>query len=350
MSTIIPPLPTTPPTSVPQNVEPKFGSYLTSILPADVAVACGAFSVAMQQVRNISKINIEQFAQVVQNLETTRDLPLVAGTNVPVDATLAAVATASIAQGSGPNGTYRAGDFFGAMSGTPYNVKPVEAAINKLNTAALETIYDNILILLAGAGPYDAALQVLITAADTEINNILTASSAQAQYLNQLWDGLGTQLALEQAARPRGLSDLPADAEFSFGSRPTTELSFLDLFEQFSIATGPSEWSQTLEGIADWTTTGGQSIVALMREIRNKNRLSKIGIELDDTVPDNFNLEETAAQIANGDSYLEVNNLSPSPYGFYDAANQEYVVTNTAYGGEKVLDTGGPMVPGSLAA
>ena len=41
-----------------------FDSYLYGIIPDDQAVLAGAFSVSMQQVRNIDKIDIEQFAQV----------------------------------------------------------------------------------------------------------------------------------------------------------------------------------------------------------------------------------------------------------------------------------------------
>jgi hypothetical protein len=113
-------------------------------------------------------------------------------------------------------------------------------------------------------------------------------------------------------------------------------------------------WSQTLEAIANWNTTGGQSIVGLLREIRNKHRLQKIGVELDNTIPDTFSLQETITQISNGKNYLMITTptpavLTPQPYGYYDPAEEEYILADTNYGGPKILDFGGPMVPGSLA-
>jgi len=39
-----------------------FGSYLSGILPDDIATAAGAFSAAMQQIKNISNIPTQKFA------------------------------------------------------------------------------------------------------------------------------------------------------------------------------------------------------------------------------------------------------------------------------------------------
>jgi hypothetical protein len=65
------------------NVQPineGFGSYLNGIIPDDIAVSCGAFSQSMRQIKNITNIPVEKFAQVVANLETMKDLDL-DGTN-----------------------------------------------------------------------------------------------------------------------------------------------------------------------------------------------------------------------------------------------------------------------------
>ena len=96
-----------------------FGSYLEGILPPDFALAAGAFAVSMQQIKNISSIPIEKFAQVVTNIETTAGLNLTTS-SVPVDRTLVSEALPLIALGSGPYGTYTMSDFFGCMNGLPY--------------------------------------------------------------------------------------------------------------------------------------------------------------------------------------------------------------------------------------
>jgi hypothetical protein len=117
-----------------------FGSYLDGILPPDLATAAGAFSVSMQQVKNISSIPIEKFAQVVTNIETISGLP-VNGTSVPVDNTLVNGALPLIALGSGPYGTYTMSDFFGCMTGLPYIGIDILGLINALETPVLYNIY-----------------------------------------------------------------------------------------------------------------------------------------------------------------------------------------------------------------
>lgn len=126
-----------------------FGSYLDTILPPDIAAACGALSVAFQQVKNITNIPVEKFAQVVTNLETTVGLN-VNGTNVPTDLTLRTAGRPLIALGSGPQGTYTASDFFGCMSGLPYN-GPLQNIYDKLKevaTTKLYTIYEQLYLAI----------------------------------------------------------------------------------------------------------------------------------------------------------------------------------------------------------
>jgi hypothetical protein len=121
-----------------------FGSYLQGILPDDIAAAAGAFSASMQQIKNVRKLEIEKFAQVVISLETTAGLNLVNGTNVPTDTTEAKAALALIALGSGPYGTYTFSDFFGCMSGLPYPWKDIQPAIVGLQSDTLTNIYQQL--------------------------------------------------------------------------------------------------------------------------------------------------------------------------------------------------------------
>ena len=140
---------TTATTQVNLQILPEgFGSYLENILPSDVAAAAGAFSATMQQIKNIRKLEIEKFAQVVASLETTTGLNLVSGTNVPTDTTEAKAALALIALGSGPYGTYTYSDFFGCMSGLPYPWKDIQSSIIGLQTKTLATIYENLWLAL----------------------------------------------------------------------------------------------------------------------------------------------------------------------------------------------------------
>jgi hypothetical protein len=126
--------------SIAQQFPIGFGSYLDGILPPDIATSAGTFSVTMQQVKNISSIPIEKFAQIVTNIETINGLPI-NGTAVPVDTTLVSGALPLIALGSGPYGTYTMSDFFGCMTGLPYIGIDILGLINALETPTLYNIY-----------------------------------------------------------------------------------------------------------------------------------------------------------------------------------------------------------------
>ena len=126
-----------------QPIPQGFGAYLDGILPPDIAKAAGAFSVAMQQIKNISSIPIEKFAQVVNSLETTKGLN-VNGSSVPTDTSLASQGLALIALGNGPYGTYTMSNFLGCMSGLPYLGINIRQLIQQLETPTLYDIYKNL--------------------------------------------------------------------------------------------------------------------------------------------------------------------------------------------------------------
>jgi len=123
-----------------------FGAYLQNILPPDVATAAGAFSATMQQIRNISKTNIEQLAQIVPNLETTKGLSQVNGTGVPTNEALNTAGLSLTALGTGPKGTYTMSDLFGSMSGLPYPWINIQSSIEALQTTKLFNIYNQLFL------------------------------------------------------------------------------------------------------------------------------------------------------------------------------------------------------------
>lgn len=118
-----------------------FGSYLTAILPDDIATSTGAFSYSMQQITNIFSVDFEKFAQAVYSLETTKGLNLINGTSVPANVGIAQQVTTTAALGSGPNGSYTMSDFFGCMSGLPYMWGDIYSGISQLQTSALADTY-----------------------------------------------------------------------------------------------------------------------------------------------------------------------------------------------------------------
>ena len=153
-----------------QAIPQGFGAYLDGILPPDIAIAAGAFSVSMQQIKNISSVPIEKFAQVVNSLETTKGLN-VNGSSVPTDTTLASQGLALIALGNGPYGTYTMSNFLGCMSGLPYLGIDIDGLTKNLQTTTLSDIYKNLYLAVTwdtatatasptGTGPYTVTVTV----------------------------------------------------------------------------------------------------------------------------------------------------------------------------------------------
>ena len=283
------------------NTSIKFGSYLIGILPPEVATACGAFGVSMGQIKKIKNVPIEKFAQVVSNLETTKNLPLVGGTDVPVDTSSVQAAAALVALGSGPDGTYTMSDFFGCMSGLPYALRDIQTLILQLQTSTLTTAYANIYTEVNKVSPNLVTLQGYIDVANAAILAIQTANPIQASILNTLYNNAGAQLTIEQTARNTALTPVPYPGrDVNLSQYPNTLVSFVDTIPSYGEDTIPHMTAQTIEAICDWNTLGGQSIVGLMRQSRNKTRLASAGIPLDNSIPDSLPAATTNALIANG--------------------------------------------------
>lgn len=123
-----------------------FDSYLYGIIPDDQAVLAGAFSVSMQQVRNIDKVTVPQFAKVAYSMESTVGLPLTNGTDIPTDTPLLTEAKVKTSLGSGVYGSYTTSNFFGAMSGLPYPWQALYEAITNIQTQKLINIYQELFL------------------------------------------------------------------------------------------------------------------------------------------------------------------------------------------------------------
>jgi len=124
-----------------QNVTEGFGGFLDGIIPSGQARAAGALSQALLQVKNITKIDGQLLGQAVYNLETTDGLPLTEGTDRPVNVELVEQAQEKAALGTGLYGTYTMTDFFGTMSGVPYNFDEFMSYALGSTTRTLKEIY-----------------------------------------------------------------------------------------------------------------------------------------------------------------------------------------------------------------
>lgn len=433
------------------NVQPPamgYGSYLSSILPPDVATAAGAFASAMGQIKNIRNSPIEKFAQVVTNLETTAGLPLINGTSVPSNLGLRTQVRPQLALGSGPQGTYTMSDFFGCTSGLPYNgpSQNILAKLQEVATSTLYKIYEQLYLAITweqatfnvttiqqavpneispgvfeytwqykitgttfvsqGGGytrngapdpggtytfpdgtpassggvllttnpdhdsgnlpgtfgkminlsvtgtpswvtyatgqssstptdpgiqyrlpapptayipyPYtggtntsygtagwpgmNSVVQSLIDDANTEISGISQSRRTSCQSLNASWNQTGAQLTIEQRARQSALRPpLDSDVREDYLSiYPTSLETWVDSLGTYGKNVEPHMTAQTIEAISDWSGLSGQSIVGVMRENRNQDRLTLLGVPLDNNISSVLSPEQQSVLIANG--------------------------------------------------
>lgn len=325
-----------------------FGSYLQGVLPEHLAIACGAFGYSMQQVRGISRVPVEKFAQAVANLETTKDLTEIGGTDIPVNYDETSTALSLVALGSGPANMYTYSDFFGCMSGLPFPWQRLQELVQLVQTPALATIYQNLYNALLVPGDVNIAVQTQITLANNEISSLFNQrqNNTNIQELIDLWEATGTQLGIEQQARERGLPPLADPRDDTINIYPITQYAFVDSLPQMAPETQPHMAAQTIENISNIGLLAGQSMIGVLRETRNEQRLGLVGITLDNNISDALTPEQQTEWIANGTvegSIPSYPNDVVQPQGTYVAATDEYILND----GTVLPD--GDAIPGSLA-
>lgn len=141
-----------------RDVPQGFDSYLAGILPANQAIAAGAFNFAMRQINSIETFDIAQFAKVVKGIENVSDLPLTSGTSKPTNQEMIDQSTTKGSLGTGPYGSYTMSDLFGCMSGLPYPWKLIKDRINQLETRKLYNIYNQLYLAVT----WDAATVTVV--------------------------------------------------------------------------------------------------------------------------------------------------------------------------------------------
>ena len=203
----------------------------------------------------------------------------------------------------------------------------------------------------AGWPNMNSVVQTLINDANAEILAIQTANQRLSEQLNTNWNYTGTQLTIEQRALDTGLSIPvpPVEVVPDAAPFPTTQIAFTDAVPQFALNTDPHMEAQTIEAIANICSPGGQSVVGMMREARNQARLTEVGIPLDNNIPATITPVQNKELVANGTvansppatlgqvDCTTGDEINPDPYGVYDPTDNNYYVTNPAFGGSNVV-------------
>lgn len=441
-----------------------FDSYLYGIIPDDQAVLAGAFGVSMQQIRNIEKVNAQDFAQVVYNIENMAGLPFTSGTDIPTDLQLAVFAKSKTALGSGVYGTFTHSNFFGCMSGLPYPLQFIYEGIKQLETPTLYSIYQNLYLAVTwnapgsftatyetrevgtppfttteyrltgvtfsnGGGGYgrggaaaptivvsnsggatitvsigtdpnnfatygkitsisvsgaswtssppsfssiqyppttypggsnssyltsgwpgmNSIIQNYVDAANNEIQSIKQASVSNftaSQVLDACWNITGTALKQEQRARNNFSAPVPVPYDRWLNISPTALYVFVDSIPELSKQTEPHMAAQTLEHISNLKNIGGQSVVGMMRQERNQDRLQQVGIELDNNIPDRLSVQLQRMLMTNGTIPGAVDGVpseSGTPYTIPSNPATEIVTGGSPCDLSVTTEVGGPI-------
>ncbi len=149
----------------------------------------------------------------------------------------------------------------------------------------------------------NARLAALINLVNNEIQSIATANEEnfnRAKLLNANWNILGTALKIEHRARYTAIPPVPIPHDKFLAIYPTALYNFVNSIPDFAANTLPHGPAQSLEMIADMCSSGGQSMIGLMRESRNQDRLAEVGIPLDNTIPNTLSDTDVKELMANG--------------------------------------------------
>lgn len=329
-------------TDLPPYVIDRYNT-LKQIIPADLALANCALSVALLQINGIRNMTLPTFAATVKNMQTTRDLPDLTALTTAVPASVANYYTSTLADGNGPNGTIRVVDVIGLAGGwvaTDAFVQTVEL-FGEMNLTTLTTIYQRMATALGGGyGPTDSgpitipagpgagsyvgteidpgpppvynptaislAMTALKNAALTEIANLQATYPDQTTELNTLWTNMAQQVSGEKTLQP--IVNLNF-AELQANSR-TSIYGFVQSLTSYGAETEEGGVVWFLEAMADLSTQGGQAIIGCLREGRNQALLNSAGIVTNTRIPSAPNPPPPQAQLLpSGYSESEAGNL-----------------------------------------
>lgn len=265
-------------------------------------------------------------------METLKGLNLVANVATPIPDSVATFYSGTIAQGTGPNGTFLLTDLLPGTSGIREN-PALEAAINLIAnsvTADLNTIYGymvNVVDAAPGDFPltfaipgvgnitvvdYDDGITQLVAAAENEIGQILADNTVTdtVSTANSTWTTMTTAWSRSPTAQ--------TNASIDYATLPTTAqlpvTAFVAGLDQQGTDTEVGMSAQYLQSVANTATQSGQALVGVLRESRNDAAMNAAGVGHDNQVPDQptttppqADLGDSNYTVSEARTYIEAN-------------------------------------------
>ena len=305
---------------------------LSTIIPADQALACKAVSVSLQQVKNITNLSLPDLAAAFTGSLTTKDLDQINALTTAVPLSVANYYISNYGIGTGVGNTLVTTDLLGAAVGINYidQLNNAVTTINSMTSAGSLTTLINIYTRMKntvngvygnavtgpvtipagpGAGTYanadEAIGNALTPNAIVAINNVANAVPAQVAILNTDFNNMAQKVITEhnnQILAGINIANLNTN-----GTGPV--MSFVESLPTYGVNREQNGPTWFLEQVADITTLGGQAIVGCLREGQNLAVLSTAGIGVDTAIP------------STPSSPNPVANLIPATYTTAQAAN-----------------------------
>ena len=142
---------------------------------------------------------------------------------------------------------------------------------------------------LPGSGTYstvDLAIQALISAASTELNNLPTQYSSYYANANEQFTIMCDHIVLELQT----LADADIDMSTTTGNRQGI-MSFAGNIHTYATQTEKYGAAEILERISDTSNSSGEAMIAALREGRNIDNLQSSGVGMDNIPPQAGNTE-----------------------------------------------------------
>ena len=152
----------------------------------------------------------------------------------------------------------------------------------------------------AGWPGMNTVVSAYITQANDEITSISTSKVNDTINLNTVYNAFGNQLMIEQRARYHGIPPVNVTRDTWLNSSPSALITFVDAMIGMTTNTYPHMYGQTLEAITDLSSVGGQSMIALGRQIRNTEKIQQLGITVNGAIPAEPNPAVAPVVISNG--------------------------------------------------
>lgn len=252
-------------------------------------------------------------------ISTLKNLPLAASGTQPLPLDVQNFYLSTLAEGSGPDGTFLVTDFFGTAAGLP--VGQYISTVNTIIVARLadgtltnlNTLYGQLLDTVTGvygtpptivipSGPaagtytdYDSAVAALVTVINPAIAAASTAMAADAVTMNTTWQDMVQHFANEAVNQSRAsvsFASIPGSAQL-----PVT--AFMTALNGYGVDTQQGMSAQFLESIADLGSRAGQAMVGALREGRNNDNMDAVGVAHDNILPDTPTSEPPQATLIN---------------------------------------------------